>query len=317
MSNYVIVPLDGSKLAEEALPMGIALAQEAVSDGVVQVVQVIPKLSQTFVYLPDNGMNSLELHEAFRASAENYLGKIKTQLAEAGGAVETLVVDGKAGPALAKLANREEVSYVVMSTHGRGGVSRWTLGSVADQVLQLIERPLIIMRSETVSDAPLAELSGGMPKIGDLPQLKRIVVPLDGSPFAEQVLPHAKKLARAYDAELLLLRSVSATPPGMIGSDVALLETRLYEINRNQARDYLKRIKLDLQVEGFKVGFEISGGQAADAILSYADNIDADLIAMCTHARGAISRMVMGSVADGIIRAGQVPVLAIKAETKE
>lgn len=315
MSNYVIVPLDGSKLAEEALPMGISLAQEAASAGVVQLVQVIPKLSQTFVYLPDSGMTSQELHDAFQASAMGYLEQIKTQLAETGISVETDVLDGDAGSALAKFANKKEVSYLVMSTHGRGGISRWALGSVADQVLQLIKRPLIIMRPQTASDMPVAELSNGTLNITNLPQLGRIVVPLDGTPFAEQVLPHAEKLARAYDAELLLFRSVSLTPPGM-GSDLALLETKLYEINCNEARNYLKRIKLNLEVEGFKVRAEVGGGQPTDAILAYAKQVEADLIAISTHARGAISRMVMGSVADALIRAGEVPVLATKTETK-
>ena len=317
MSHYVIVPLDGSKLAEEALPLGISLAQKAASAGVVQLVQVIPSLPQTIVYFPDSDMTSRELYDAYQASAMGYLKQVKKQLYQTGVSVETHVLDGHAGRTLAKWANREEVSYLVMSTHGRGGISRWALGSVTDQVLHLIERPLIIMRPQTVSDTPLVELSGGTLNVTDLPQLKRIVVPLDGTPFAEQVLPHAKKLARAYDAELLLFRATSLMSSGVIGSDVAVLETKMIEINRNKARDYLKGIRFNLEAEGFKVRVKVGVGQPTDAILTYAKQVDADLIAISTHAPGAIRRMVMGSVADALIRAGQVPVLTTKTDTKE
>ncbi|MGB0385652.1 MAG: universal stress protein [Ardenticatenaceae bacterium] len=313
MTNSVIVPLDGSMLAEQALPLGISVAQQMGS--ALQLVQVVSMPSPSFSYIstPDGNITRLDVIESFRASAERYLGQMKTQLAEAGIAVETSIIEGDVGPALADFANQQEASYLVMSTHGRGGLSRWSLGSVADQVLHLSERPLIIMRPQEASESPLAELAGSAS--ANLPQLGRIVVPLDGSPLAEQVLPHAKTLARAYGAELLLWESAYAITRGMIGVEMAVLENRLHEINRNDARDYLKRIKLDLEVEGFKVGFEVGGMPATDAILRYAAKNEADLIAMSTHARGAIGRMIMGSVADGVIRAGPLPVLVIRGET--
>ncbi len=312
MANCVIVPLDGSKLAEQALPLGISVARQI--ESTLQLVQVIPSADQTFNYIstPDGNMIPIDIIETFRANAERYLEQKKTQLLDVGIAVETTIIEGDIGPAIADLANQEKAAYLVMSTHGRGGLSRWMLGSVTDQVLQLSERPLLIMRPKERSDALLA--SRLIP--AHLPKFARIVVPLDGEPLAEQVLPHAKTLARAYGAELLLWRSVSAVAPGMIHAEMALLETKFIEMNRNQARDYLNRIKVDLETEGFKVSAAVGGMPATDAILGYAAKTDADLIAMCTHARGAISRMIMGSVADGVIRAGPLPVLVTRAQTK-
>ena len=315
MSHYVIVPLDGSKLAEEALPLGISLAQKAPSAGVVQLVQVIPSRDQTFNYIttPDGTMMPIDIIETFRANAQRYLEQKKNQLVKAGITVETTIIEGDVGPAIADFANQEEAAYLVMSTHGRGGLSRWMLGSVTDQVLHLSERPLLIIRPKETSDALLA--SRLIP--ANLPQLERIVVPLDGEPLAERVLPHAKTLARAYGAELLLWRSVSAVTPGMMHAEIAILETKLIEMNRQQAKEYLNRIKIDLEMEGFKVSAAVGGMPITDRILAYAAKSDADLIAMSTHARSAIGRMIMGSVADGVIRAGSLPVLVIRAETKE
>ena len=316
MANLVMIPLDGSTLAEQALPLGVSLAQQISSDSVVQLVQVVPKPSNAVSYIstPNGDISPLELVDAFWGSAQSYLSKMKEELAEVGIPVETCILEGDVGQVLADLANEQETCYIVMSTHGRGGLSRWALGSVADQLLHLSKRPLIIMR-------PQGAMQVTMPRAlhleNNLSQLKRIVVPLDGSPLAEQVLPHVKKLARAYEAELLLFRSVSLVPPSMIGADVALLEKKLYEVNRNEARDYLKRIKVNLQIQGFKVSIEVGGAPTADAILRYATQVDADLIAMATHARGAIGRLIWGSVTDGVIRAGQMPVLVTKAETKE
>lgn len=313
MSHTVIIPLDGSKLAEQALPLGISVAQQM--DSTLQLVQVIPSANQSFNYLstPDGHMMPIDIVETFRANAQRYLEQKKTQLLEAGIAVETTVIEGDIAPAIANFANQEEAAYLVMSTHGRGGLSRWMLGSVADQVLHLSERPLLIMRPKETSDALLA--SRLIP--ANLPQLERIVVPLDGEPLAEQVLPHAKRLARAYGAELLLWRSVPAVTSGMMHAEMAILETKLIELNRQQAKEYLNRIKIDLEMEGFKVSAAVGGMPITDRILAYAAKSDADLIAMSTHARSAIGRMIMGSVADGIIRAGPLPVLVIRAQTKE
>lgn len=316
MANSVIVPLDGSKLAEQALPLGISVAQQM--DRAVQLVQVIPSPDQTFNYIstPDGPMMPIDIVETFRANAKRYLEHKKTQLVEAGIAVETSIIEGDVAAAIADFANKEEAAYLVMSTHGRGGLSRWMLGSVTDQLLRLTEYPLLIMRPKEASDTPLASETDALIPTR-LPQLKRIVVPLNGDSLAEQVLPHAKTLARAYGAELLLWCSVSAVAPGMIYADIAALETRLIEMNRKQARDYLNRIKVDLEMEGFKVSAAVGGMPITDKILAYGAKTDADLIAMSTNARGPIGRMIMGSVADAVIRAGPLPVLVVRAQTKE
>lgn len=312
MAKFVMIPLDGSTLAEQALPLGVSLAQEIAStgaDSVLQLVQVVPTPDPFMpISTPDGLITQVDVIETFRATGQDYLDNMKEQLTEAGITVKTHLLEGDAAKELAMLANREEVAYMVISTHGRGGLSRWTLGSVADKVLHLIERPLIIMRpQETMLNMSPFRFS----------PVRRIVVPLDGSTHAMQVLSHAKKVARLYDAELLLFRSVSAVTPGMSGPEMAFVDTRLYELNLKRAEDDLKEIQASLKGEGFKVRVAVGGMPITDAILAYAAQSESDLIAMATHARGPIGRMIMGSVTDGVVRAGQVPVLVVRTETKE
>lgn len=322
MVSYVIVPLDGSGLAEQALPLAVSLVRQAIvsadSDSVLQLVQVVPSPieSDSLVSPPEGDMTSLGIVESYRGTAQSYLSQIEADLADAGIRIETSVIEvsqaeprlADVGSALAKFANEQQKSVIVMSTHGRGGFTRLRLGSVADKVLEETDCPLIMMRGQE----PMQEM-----RLRDLPPLRRIVVPLDGSFLAEQVLPHAKAVARRHSAELLLFRSVSAVSPGMIGADAAVLDRRVYEMNRHEARDYLKRIKVNLEVEGFKVRIEVGGMPTAGAILRYAAEVDADLIAMATHARGAIARLIWGSVTALVVRGGQIPVLVTKADTKE
>ena len=150
----------------------------------------------------------------------------------------------------------------------------------------------------------------------------RIVVPLDGSPLAEQVLPHVEALARAFDSTVTLVRATS--PPGPIIVDTAgtlpvggpgapvVDPTPLVEAEREAAARYLEELVDRLRGQGIAVESSLPEGGAADAIGAQARALGADLIAMTTHGRGGLGRLVFGSVADAVLRQAPCPVLLVR-----
>ncbi len=140
---------------------------------------------------------------------------------------------------------------------------------------------------------------------------RKILVPLDGSKLAEGVLPHAKALAYSEGAELVLL-TVAANPAlDFVFSDPGLAQ-RAEEEQETRSKKYMREIENQLKSTGFRVSTLLRVGAVADTILSVADEMRVDLIAMSTHGRAGAARWLLGSVADRVVRNSQVPVLLIR-----
>lgn len=299
MAGSILVPLDGSPFAEQALPLGISLAQRFGSS--LLLMQAIPTPGAPR-YLSGGAVGPMELQALFRDAAEEYLETVQARVQQELPEVETLVVEGPAGEAIARVADEEPITHVVMTTHGRTGLSRWTLGSVADRLRHLVHRPLLVVRPQgETGDEPPVPVA-----------FKHIVVPLDGSPLAERVLPQAAEFARTYQAEIHLFRAISSWPPSLVGAEAAAFEMSWYEALREEAQHYLEQVAMPLRAAGLSVHQEVGAEPAADGILEYADRVEADLIAMTTHAREGLSRLVLGSVTDRVVRAGEAPVLVVR-----
>lgn len=298
MANVIMVPLDGSPLAEQVLPLAVSLAQQI--DGSILLMQALYPMQMR--HTPRGLKKEEALRESLRQNALQYLKQIEERLTEVNIPCITSVIERDSDLAITDLAQKHEVSYIVMSTHGRTGFSRWALGSVTERVLQQSDYPLIIMRPE--EKPPLNAF--------DSLSLKRIVVPLDGSPLAEQVLPKAKQIAQAYKAELLLFYAIPPIPPALLMVGSVSIANNWDENEQEEAKTYLKKMVSNLQSEGFMANFTIGNGPAADAILSYSDHVKADMIAMTTHARPALGRLILGSVTDRVVRAGETPVLVTR-----
>ena len=310
MAGFVMVPLDGSALSEQAVPLAVSLAQR-IKRGLL-LVQVVPRPSLS--YIPGSEVTPLELVQAFRESSESYLRQVKEQLEGTEVPISISIIEGDAGQAIADLANNQQPSYIVMSTHGRSGLSRWALGSVADRVLHLTTRPLILMRPrESESDDLRATPLLKAHLLDDLPEVKRIVVPLDDSLLAKQVLPHVKILARLYNAEIVLFHALTAPPPTLVGAWNS--KNHWDQTMHDEVEAHLKRIVLGLQMDGYRARFTIGLTPVAEAILAYAAGIDADMIAMTTHARAGLSRLILGSVTDKVVQGGGLPILITKLHT--
>ena len=141
---------------------------------------------------------------------------------------------------------------------------------------------------------------------------KKILVPLDGSELAESVLMHAVPLAKLADAEIVLFRVVTLPVSTYMAVTEPQLAVDLREDVEAEAIEYLNGITAKLRAEGIKASAEIGSGVIAGTIQDYAKNIHADLIAMSTHGRGGLARLVIGSVADQLVRDSHLPVLLIR-----
>ena len=204
---------------------------------------------------------------------------------------------------------RHKSDLIVMTTHGRGPLGRFWLGSVADELVRESPVPVLLIRPTE--------------KLVDLtrePSLKHIMVPLDGTELAEQMLPNAVALGRFLDADFTLVRVVrplEMTVPvgeaGTVGFQVQTMVDRIDTLQEqivNEASAYLERKAKPMREVGLKVASRVDvAEQPATAILHDAVPPVIDMVALETHGRRGLARLFLGSVADKVIRGAHVPVL--------
>jgi nucleotide-binding universal stress UspA family protein len=209
------------------------------------------------------------------------------------------VLSGPTSPALEQEIRDSRPDLIVMATHGRGGFSRAWLGSVADALVRNVHRPILLVRTPDES-APAAPV-----------RTERILIPLDGSPLSETIVQHAVDLGANAPTSFTLLRVVPPvwTAPEIMSEPDALTDGALKD-RVTAARDYLARVADSMTAQTVDVTMDVVVGVAAGAsILDYARNADIDVIAMATHGRGGVKRMILGSVADKVLRGATMPVL--------
>jgi nucleotide-binding universal stress UspA family protein len=278
--STVLVPLDGSPLAEAALPYSEAVA--AATNAPLCLVGVVPSEAKTPTTAPAvaplEARSPLELVEL--AAMEDYLEITATTLRARGLLVATMLKVGQPADQILVAAAEEDAGMVVMATHGRAGVGRLLEGSVADALLRRSTRPTLLVRPNGHTGPPRPRT------------LRQLLVPLDGSALAETALAPAVHLATA-DTTLLLVRVESHD-----SEDAALA-----------ARRYLGTVQRRL-VQHVHTATVVLVGAAADALPAFAQGEAVDLIVMSTHGRGGLGRAVLGSTADQIVRSG-MPVLVV------
>jgi nucleotide-binding universal stress UspA family protein len=296
-----LVPLDGSPLAEQALPLASRIAQRAGGKLRLALVHELP--SPPVDLVGARMFASLEL--ATRNAERSYLRNTQRGLRAQGLRLSSAVtLKGDPAPELVRFVRETGIDLVIMATHGRGGLQRMWLGSVADHLIRQLEVPVLLVRPEQGKSAPAFDRDP-----------MRILVPLDGSPLAEQALEQATRLARVYDAEITLLQVVF---PVQLSVDPALplpsaYDQELTESCRSQAEDYLRGLSERLREHGVRAsGVAVVGWNAADRILELARPEQTDLIVIATHGRGGLGRLTLGSVADKLVRAADVPVLVCR-----
>lgn len=299
MFTRILVLLDGSDLGDWGLPLAATLARR--SAAVLELVHV--QVPYSVVHKAPVYDDRLE--DELRAMTRTRLENTKQRVTEYLGRDALLtVLEGPVTRTLETHIENSGADLVVMATHGRGGLSRLWLGSVADFLARHSTVPMLYVRPQTT----------GVTWRGE-PLLRRIVIPLDGSELAEAVLDRAVPLAAPGETELALLRIVVplvAVPRPDVMDGLPFAQVDLVRRQR-EAEAYMERVSGELRASGFATTTKVSAnGHIARAILDYAEEIDADLIALSTHGHGAAARFLLGSVADKILRAASMPVLMFR-----
>jgi nucleotide-binding universal stress UspA family protein len=300
-SRSILVPLDGSAFAEQALPLAVEIAKR--TNAILQLALVhhpVPALAMA-VEVPE--IESTLDHDN-REREQSYVAETARRLhTESDIPVSGLVLDGVVADAICQHAEATGVDLVVSTTHGRGQLSRMWLGSVADQLMRHLTVPVLLIRPQET------------PPAGEPQPITRITVALDGSPFAEQALELASAFARIFGARLDLVFVIEPPPPIADPSGLMVIPPMLdaeQHLHRN-AVDYLERVARKLRIDGLTVECEaVDGGNPANTILEQAVRHDAGMIALATHGAGGLERLVVGSVADKVIRGSTVPVLIVR-----
>jgi nucleotide-binding universal stress UspA family protein len=285
MLRRILVPLDGSPFANAALPTAITLARRTGGEvRLLHVVEVPPALAYPEYRAEDH------------AWADGYLADLaRTQGADA--RVGTSVREGRILDEIQKEAAAWSAKLIVMTTHGRGGVSRLWMGSVADRCVRSSSVPVLLVRPHEKPDAPAPDFAPA-----------RVVVPLDGSPLAESALPWGAALAKAFGARVVLLRGIS----NFGGFDAAYLalDRQRFEGDRTEAGAYLEERAAAVRSAGVEVETRVlTEPSLAEAIAARGAD---EIIVMTTHGRGGLDRAVFGSMADKVVRSASCPVLIVR-----
>ncbi len=282
----ILVPLDGSDLAEAILPVVARLARDHEAE--VVLLEVLA------------GQRTREAEHEVERQAGGYLEKAGASLRGQGlRRVQWRVWYGEADQAIANATAREQADLVAMSTHGRSGLDRLRFGSVAESVVRRAPAPVLLVRGVAAWDR------GG---------IGRILVPLDGSEASEEVLPIVSCLAGPFDIEVLLLHVVEATQ-SLPGSPAGAKGGRDSETEAG----YLARVAAPLQARGLRVSTTVRAGLPAEVIPAVTAETKCGLVAMSTHGRSGLGRLFLGSVAERVLRSVSVPMLLWKppAGTRE
>jgi nucleotide-binding universal stress UspA family protein len=293
----ILVPLDGSELAAEALSLAVSIARRSGAKLRLVLVHQHPSVPLDVT----NTRTAVGLDVARRKAERSYLRNVQARLRGDGARVASAVtLTGAVGPALVTYVRDLGIDLVVMATHGRGGVRRAWLGSVADHLIRNLEIPVLLVRPTSAH------------RSAALPAPSQVLVPLDGSVLAEEALVPAIEVARAWDAELTLLRVVG---PVLLSSDPMFPVPSAYDedltgMARDAAQDYLDDMVERLRAQGVRAsGVAVISWNVAETILESAQPERVAMLAVATHGRGGVRRLVLGSVADKLVRGADVPVL--------
>jgi nucleotide-binding universal stress UspA family protein len=315
----ILIPLDGSMLAERVLPYARTLASQMKSD--LRLVRAVPDREHDSLFAETmiGTYGIVEPPEALRQRtqrawdeqwhvAEGYLASRAARLQETGLPVTTDVLVGSPSEAIVEEISSQRVGLIVMATHGYSGLKRWAFGSVTEQVMRTTTTPMFIV-------------SGTLPAPVAKPTIRRILVPLDGSDQARQALPLAIELATATHAELILLEAVASTIETMtnfrpLGRAISH-HGEMLDLLHYQAICDLELQARPLRDDGLRVKTAVMNGPAAEVIVDEAALREVDLIVMATHGYSGLKRWALGSVAERVLYTATMPVALVRAPAVE
>jgi nucleotide-binding universal stress UspA family protein len=300
MFTRILIPLDGSKTAEKVLPYARFLAGSLKLP--VELLAVVDIVEMATHMSADRARYLDTMIEDSVRNSEQYLRGVAGTFP--GANTKCTVEKGKAEQVIIETAAADKGTLITMATHGRSGINRWLLGSIAEKVLRGATNPLLLVRATDEA------------KADRVATLKSIVVPLDGSELAESVLPTVVELAKILKLQVILFRAYSIPYSAYASAEgyYAVDYEELLKAMREEAAGYLEKKTEAVQELGIdKVSCVAKEGFAADEIISLSRKSPDNLIAMCTHGRSGVKRWVLGSVTETVVRHSADPVLVIRA----
>ena len=302
MYTRMLIPLDGSKLAENVLPYARAMARAL--DGPIELLSVVDSMDSARTSHAGHVRSVDAIVEAAVQESRRYLEGIARSFT--GRPVTCVVEQGQPEEVIIERAAGDKETLISMATRGRSGIHRWLMGSIAEKVLRGASTPLLLVRGDAEGK-----------NTGEA-TLKSIVVPLDGSKLAETVLPNAVELAKKLSLAIVLTRAyqipLSATYAGAESPYIPNNDA-LMNLVRDEAGTYLETKVNELHQNGVeKVSSILMVGSGADEIIDLARGTPDNLIAMCTHGRSGVKRWALGSVTEKVVRHSGDPVLVVRAE---
>lgn len=302
MYNKIMVPTDGSGFDREAIRVALRIADK--SGAKVRLVRVLSSAKLLGMGASFDGV-ALSV-EAMRNEGNTARSELHALAAECRSTSDADIgvdlLDGPIAEILEGYAQRNEIDLIVISSHGRGGLSRVSLGSVTDSLIRHTRIPVLV-----VKPAP----SYLNPRAADA--FKRIIVPLDGSTLAEQILPRVGLLAKLEQSDVTLLHVL--VPQNHWREERPDPTLPWWDREIEVSRAYLAGIAGRMRRQGLPVITEIVVGEnVSRAIGDYAGRERADLIAIATHGRGGLARMLRGSVADAVTRSSRTSMMVFRPE---
>jgi nucleotide-binding universal stress UspA family protein len=301
MIRHILVPLDGSSLAESVLPAAAVLAK-AFGAGIrlLHIVEAAP---------PDTIHGQPHLTEGDQAQA--YLDEVARRPLFQDLAVEVHVHRPKEGDVAESVVDHAQefgVDLVVLSTHGKSGLRGFLFGRIALRALQRGTTPVLLINPTTSAAAPPFAC-------------RTILVPLDGTPAHEPALPVASRLGRAWKATLHL-EIVVPTAGTLSGHEAATgvlmpSATRaILDLAERGAEEYVKQLAQTLKAEGLSANWHVSRGEPAACLVEAAERVKADLVVMASHAKGALDAFWSGSLTPIVVEKVQRPILLVRAASE-
>lgn len=301
MFNKLLVPLDGSSLAENALEPAAAIARH--QKGEIFLVTVP-------IHYPITAAGSIgyglavpeQTFDLRRDEAEIYLRQVKSRL-EPDLHVQVITPEGDVAGSIIDLATAEDVDLIVMTTHGYSGFTRWMLGSITERVLRGAPCPVLVIRC------------------GD--PLRRVVITLDGSPLAERALKPGFELAQIFNGQVALLRVDSREALGRIDErlkQVVGIGSKTSATEPDQTMEmvgYLEEIADRYRSPALEIETALLKGAPAESILSYTEDHPVDLLVMATHGHTGLRRWVYGSVTQKCLHNTACAMLIVRPPAKD
>ena len=287
MWKKILVPLDGSNLAELALPYAEELANAFKSEVILLHVS-----------------DPAESH--YRHMHELYVQEVAGRMKERIRRVSPVVVSGKSAEEIIGYAEKNKADLIIMTSHGRSGILSWATGSIASKLLQAATMPVLLVRAVKPKRKARREVL-----------LNRILLPLDGSEAGEAAVEYIGEMMSRLESEVILLGAVSSGQHirTVGGLDYIHYPQEQLEIFKKEAQEYMDGVyrRLKRRKGTVKVAVKVGADDIGQEIIKFAEKERVNLIAISSHGHSGIEKWVFGSIANKVVQGSKAPVLVIKA----